>query len=51
MADIGSGSGSPSDSIYTTLVFITLLALLAAVGYVWYRGSQVFGGATWFIPG
>jgi hypothetical protein len=50
MADIGSGSG-PGESIYTALAFITVLALLAAVGFVWYRGFQVFGGATWFIPG
>jgi len=46
-----SGSGNLGESIYTALTFITVLALFAAVGYVWFRGSQVFGGATWFIPG
>lgn len=48
MADSVSGS---SEGIYTALVFVALLALLAGVGYVWYRGYQVFGNATWFIPG
>ncbi len=47
MADTGSGS---SESIYTGLVFIALISLLAGVGYVWYRGFQVFGKATWFLP-
>ncbi len=40
-----------SESIYTVLVFVALLALVAGVGYVWYRGFQVFGTATWFLPG
>ncbi len=47
MADTSSGS---SESIYTVLVFVSLLMLLAGVGYVLYRGSQVFGGYTWFLP-
>jgi hypothetical protein len=47
MADIGSGS---SESIYTGLVFVAALSLLAGVGYVWYRGYTVFGNAGWFIP-
>ena len=48
MAETGSGS---SESIYTVLVFVALLSLLAGVGYVWYRGFQVFGKAGWFLPG
>lgn len=48
MADASSG---PGDSIYTVLVFVTLLTLLAGVGYVWFRGNQVFGSPTWFLPG
>lgn len=40
-----------SESIYTVLVFVALLSLLAGVGYVWYRGFAVFGNATWFLPG
>ncbi len=43
-------SSGPGESIYTVLVFVTLLTLLAGVGYVWYRGSQVFGNAMWFLP-
>ncbi len=45
-----SSSSGSGESIYTVLVFVTLLALLAGVGYVWYRGSQVFGEAMWFLP-
>jgi hypothetical protein len=48
MADTSSGSG---ENIYTVLVFVSLLTLIAGVGYVWYRGFQVFGTAGWFIPG
>jgi hypothetical protein len=44
-------SSGPGESIYTVLVFVSLLALLAGVGYVFYRGSVVFGGYTWFLPG
>ncbi len=48
MADTSSG---PGESIYTVLVFVSLLTLLAGVGYVLYRGSQIFpGGFTWFLP-
>ncbi len=46
MADSASSEG-----IYTSLVFVAFLALLAGVGYVWYRGFTVFGNATWFLPG
>lgn len=45
----GTSSG-PGDSIYTVLAFITFLALVAGVAYVFYRGSVVFGGYTWFLP-
>jgi len=47
MADSSTGS---SESIYTVLVFVSFLALLAAVLYVFLRGSAVFGGYTWFLP-
>lgn len=43
-------SSGPGESIYTVLVFVTLLTLLAGVGYVWYRGYQVFGESMWFLP-
>lgn len=46
-----ASSSGPGESIYTVLTFVTLLALIAGVGYVWFRGSQVFGSATWFLPG
>lgn len=45
-----ASSSSPGESIYTVLVFVTLVALLAGVGYVWYRGYQVFGSMAWFVP-
>ncbi len=48
MAEASTG---PGENIYTVLVFIALLTLIAGVGYVWFRGQQVFGSATWFIPG
>ena len=47
MADNSSGYG---ENIYTVLALISMLTLLAGVGYVLYRGSQVFGGFTWFLP-
>ena len=47
MADTSLGS---DENIYTVLVFVSLLTLIAGVGYVLYRGSQVFGGFTWFLP-
>ena len=46
----GTSSG-PGESIYTVLVFVTLITLLAGVGYVFWRGFEVFGSATWFLPG
>jgi len=47
MADTSSGS---SESIYTVLILVSLISLFAGVAFVWYRGFQVFGKATWFIP-
>ncbi len=32
----------PTSNIYTILVFAAALALLIAIGYVWYRSTQVF---------
>ncbi len=50
MAEVSSGGGKPGESIYTALVFFSLLALFAGVGYVYFRGTQVFGSAMWFLP-
>lgn len=48
MAEFGS-SGGPGESIYTVLVFVSLLTLIAGAGYVWIRGAQVFGEVMWFL--
>ncbi len=47
MAEISTGGSD--EGIYTVLVFVSLLALVIGVGYVWFRGSQVFGEAMWFL--
>ncbi|QDU72322.1 hypothetical protein [Mucisphaera calidilacus] len=38
---------SGEEGVYTVLLLVALLMLLAAVGVVWYRSSQVSGG---FMP-
>jgi hypothetical protein len=37
-------------NIYTILLFIALVALIAGVGYTWYRSSQITGTANPFAP-
>lgn len=44
-------SNTPSNNIYTVLVFIALVVLLVGVGYVWYRSYQVTGSANPFQVG
>lgn len=46
MAD---GRSAPNN-VYTALAFIAVLVLLAGVGYVLYRHSQVFGGNPFAAP-
>ena len=36
-------SASPTANVYTVLLLIAALALLAGVGYVWYRYADMFG--------
>ncbi|MEM8736920.1 MAG: hypothetical protein AAGG38_00370 [Planctomycetota bacterium] len=45
MADNPSG---PSNNIFTVLVFIAFLTLLAGVGYTWFRYQEVTGSANPF---
>ena len=33
---------TPSSNIYTILIFAAALALLIAIGFTWYRSTQVF---------
>lgn len=44
-------SSSPSNNIYTVLVFIAFLAVLAGVIYVWYRSYQLTGTLNPFTIG
>lgn len=44
-------SSSPSSNIYTVLVFIAFLVVLAGVAYVWYRSYQLTGTMNPFTVG
>ncbi len=39
---------SASSNIYTVLALIAFLALACAIGYVWYRSSDLFGSGNPF---
>ena len=34
---------SPSSNIYTVLLLVALIALIAGVSYLWYRNGQLLG--------
>jgi flagellin-like protein len=44
-------SSSPSSNIYTVLVFIAFLVVLAGVAYVWYRSYELTGTINPFTVG
>lgn len=41
----------PSSNIYTVLVFIAFLVVLAGVAYVWYRSYELTGTMNPFMAG
>lgn len=40
-----NANNGPDNNVYTVLALASAIALAIAVGYTWYRFSQVFG--TW----
>ena len=47
MAELGSKRGGAGADIYTVLMAIAMLALLATVIFVWYRHVELFSAQPW----
>lgn len=43
MAESGTRRSRTDNDIFTVLLLIALVALIAGVGYLWYRDSQLTG--------